>query len=243
MSATSSVTVYSKSSLDYEPPDEALRPDKGNEKDFEVTNNPFAFSPGQLNKLLNPKSLSAFKALGGLRGLERGLRTSLTAGLSVDETRIDGQVSFEDAVSAGSDKGDFSNVSLSRQESAASLSRHEVKGQFQDRMRVYRDNRLPERKPDGILVLIWRAYNDKILILLTVAAVVSLALGIYETLSGESGVDWVEGVAICVAIIIVVTVGAANDWQKERQFVKLNKRVSFTHFTDLQALTKKTERR
>jgi Ca2+-transporting ATPase len=98
------------------------------------------------------------------------------------------------------------------------------KGQFEDRLRVYKDNRLPERKPDGILTLIWRAYNDKILILLTIAAVVSLALGIYESVSGESGVDWVEGVAICVAIIIVVTVGAANDWQKERQFVKLNKR-------------------
>jgi Ca2+-transporting ATPase len=34
----------------------------------------------------------------------------------------------------------------------------------------------------------------------------------------------VEGVAICVAIIIVVVVGAANDYQKERQFKKLNKR-------------------
>jgi hypothetical protein len=34
------------------------------QKDFVVENNPFAFSPGQLNKLLNPKSLPAYKALG-----------------------------------------------------------------------------------------------------------------------------------------------------------------------------------
>lgn len=34
--------------------------------------------------------------------------------------------------------------------------------------------------------------------------------------------DWVEGVAICVAIIIVVLVGSLNDWQKERAFVRLN---------------------
>jgi Ca2+-transporting ATPase len=34
-------------------------------------------------------------------------------------------------------------------------------------------------------------------------------------------VDWVEGVAICVAIIVVL-VGSVNDWQKERQFKKLN---------------------
>ncbi|KIW15270.1 calcium-translocating P-type ATPase, PMCA-type [Exophiala spinifera] len=220
VSATSTATVYSRTSLQYESVDDALRPDKGNEKDFVVENNPFAFTPGQLNKLLNPKSLSAFKALGGLRGLERGLRTSITAGLSVDESRLDGQVSFDEATAEGKEAayGDSPSLSVPTRPEAQRTE------QFNDRLRVFGDNRLPERKPDGILVLIWRAYNDKILILLTIAAVVSLALGIYETVAGESGVDWVEGVAICVAIVIVVTVGAANDWQKERQFVKLNKR-------------------
>lgn len=55
------------------------------------------------------------------------------------------------------------------------------------------------------------AYNDKILILLTIAAIVSLALGLYQTLGtphepGEAKVEWVEGVAIIVAILIVVIV-------------------------------------
>jgi Ca2+-transporting ATPase len=74
----------------------------------------------------------------------------------------------------------------------------------------------------------WNAYNDTVLILLTVAAVISLALGLYETLGVEhepgapTPVDWVEGVAICVAIIIVTLVGSLNDYQKERAFVKLN---------------------
>merc|ERR1711881_198127 len=35
---------------------------------------------------------------------------------------------------------------------------------------------------------------------------------------------WVEGMGIIVAIFIVVMVGAVNDWQKERQFMKLNKK-------------------
>jgi P-type Ca2+ transporter type 2C len=201
--------------------EDALRPDRGNEEDFEVSNNPFAFSPGQLNKLLNPKSLSAFIALGGLRGLEKGLRTSTTAGLSVDEVRLDGSISFADATNPEKGKA-FEDVPLVRRKTNDLAEKHE--GQFQDRLRVFRDNRLPERKPDSIFLLIWRAYNDKILILLTIAAVVSLSLGLYETFSGGSSVDWVEGVAICVAIIIVVVVGALNDYQKEKQFVKLNKR-------------------
>ncbi|KAK4946981.1 plasma membrane calcium [Elasticomyces elasticus] len=221
ISATSTVTFHSKSSLEYEKPDDVLRPDRGNEKDFEVPNNPFAYSPGQLNKLLNPKSLSAYKALGGIQGLERGLRTNLKAGLSVDETRLDGKISFEEAAAVNDGKT-LSELPRNSPESMAGSP--DRPGQFQDRLKVYGDNRLPERKPDGILLLIWRAYNDKILILLTLAAVISLALGIYETVSGGLGVDWIEGVAICVAILIVVIVGAANDWQKERQFVRLNKR-------------------
>lgn len=224
ISATSSQTAetaYSKSSLTYDSPEDALRPDPGSEKDFDVPNNPFAFTPGQLNKLLNPKSLSAYKALGGLRGLEKGLRTNITAGLSVDEVHLDGQVTFDEAT-LSAEKADYDDIPLERKDTAA--VRREVRGQFEDRLRVFRDNRLPEKKADSILVLIWRAYNDKILILLTIAAVISLSLGIYESVSGGSGVDWVEGVAICVAILIVVTVGAANDYQKERQFIKLNKR-------------------
>lgn len=213
-------TAVGKSEFDVE---DALVPDKGNEKDFQVESNPFAFTPGQLNKLLDPKSLAAFRALGGLTGLESGLRTDIVAGLSVDETRLDGQVTFEDATVPQSEKS-FINRLVPDQD--IQVTGREIEGQFADRLRVFRDNRLPERKADSIWALIWKTYNDKILILLTIAAVISLSLGIYEAIAGTSSVDWVEGVAICVAVIIVVTVGAANDWQKERQFIKLNKRVS-----------------
>lgn len=40
----------------------------------------------------------------------------------------------------------------------------------------------------------------------------------------SSSVEWVEGVAILVAVSIVVLVGSVNDWQKELQFKKLNEK-------------------
>ena len=57
----------------------------------------------------------------------------------------------------------------------------------------------------------------------------SLALGLSQDFGtprkpGEKPVDWVEGVAIIVAIVIVVGVGSVNDWQKERQFQVLNRK-------------------
>lgn len=191
----------------------ALKPDVGTEADFEVENNPFAFTPGQLNKMFNPKSLSAFYKLGGMDGLEKGLRTDRKAGLSVDEKGLDGQVSFEDATS----KKHITHHASSSGEG------------FSDRLRVFKDNRLPEKKGKSLLELMWITYNDKVLILLSIAAVISLAVGLYQTFGGahkpgEPKVEWIEGVAIIVAIAIVVIVGSLNDYQKERQFTKLNKK-------------------
>ena len=67
-----------------------------------------------------------------------------------------------------------------------------------------------------------------------------MALGIYQDVGVEHKpepctddptrlcdpprVDFVEGVAIMIAIIIVVLVGSLNDWQKERQFRTLNEK-------------------
>jgi len=75
---------------------------------------------------------------------------------------------------------------------------------------------------------------------LLIAAIVSIALGIYEDFGMEHEptlrynrnftpyyaidpkISWVEGVAILAAVIIVVLVGSINDYQKEAQFRKLN---------------------
>jgi Ca2+-transporting ATPase len=235
--STANMTVRSRANSDLGPATaakayddvplaEALNPDPRNEADFQVDDNRFAFSPGQLNKMLNPKSLAAFHALGGLQGLERGLRTDLNAGLSVDEGRLEGTVTFQEVAPPIHNKRPSISKPAMDANPEIAVSATTGGDAFEDRIRVFSENRLPARKSTGFFKLFWIAYNDKIIILLTIAAIVSLSLGIYETVSGGTGVDWVEGVAICVAILIVTVVTAVNDWQKERQFAKLNKRVS-----------------
>ena len=215
---------------------EVLQPDPGTEPDFEVLNNSFAYSQGQLNKLINPKSLAAFYALGGLAGLEKGLRTDRRAGLSIDETDLDGTVSFEDATAAAgkhSSPHDDSKGPVARvdtKSTARSVHRAApVADGFLDRKRVFKDNRLPVKKGKNIFQLMWITYNDKVLILLSIAAAISLGVGLYQTFGTPHNaenppIEWVEGVAIIVAIVVVVVVGSLNDFQKERQFVKLNKK-------------------
>lgn len=204
----------------------ALKPDTGTEADFEVENNPFAFTPGQMNKMFNPKSLAALYKLGGLAGIEKGLRSDRKAGLSTEETHLDGTVTFEEAT-AKNYKLETEGVTASYPPATAHHNHGD--GRFSDRLRVFKDNRLPEKKGKSLLQLMWITYNDKVLILLSIAAVISLAVGLYQTFGGEHKpgepkVEWIEGVAIIVAIAIVVIVGSLNDYQKERQFAQLNKK-------------------
>ncbi|KAM0276009.1 hypothetical protein ACHAQH_007179 [Verticillium albo-atrum] len=221
--STIAPSIRSRSgSVNIEDAESALRPDPGSEADFHVADSPFAFSPGQLNKLLNPKSLSAFCALGGVAGIEKGLQTDLKSGLSIDETTVSRRVAFEDATN---NKAPVYTLP----EGVSGLAPYQTSGEtFKDRISTYGTNTLPAKKATPLWKLAWQTYKDPILILLTGAAVISLGLGLYETfgvkhLPGDPpAVDWVEGVAICVAILIVTLVGSLNDWQKEKAFVKLN---------------------
>lgn len=45
----------------------------------------------------------------------------------------------------------------------------------------------------------------------------------------EAKAGWIEGVAILVAVIVVVFVTAFNDWQKEKQFRGLQNKIEHEH--------------
>ncbi|KAK1451790.1 calcium-translocating P-type ATPase [Colletotrichum melonis] len=215
---------------------DALTPDRGTEDMFNTKdNNKFAFAPGHLSKLLNPKSHNAFYALGGLAGLEKGLQTNRKTGLGVDEDKLDHAVSFEEVALKGVPKYGAAGNTVPQPDPKAKNDipipppPSEYTGGFSDRKHAFRDNKLPDKKQKSFLQMVWIAYNDKVLILLSIAAIVSLALGLYETFGqshapGEARVEWVEGVAIMVAIVIVVMVGSINDWRMQQKFNTLNKK-------------------
>jgi P-type Ca2+ transporter type 2C len=213
--------------------DDPLKADPGNEHEFYVEDNPFAFSPGHLSKMFNPKSFAAFQALGGLPELVKGLRTDSASGLSLDETTLDGTVEFDEVTmrtsSAFPPQGNSSpgDPMRSTPSSPIRLANSE---QYVDRKRVFGINRLPETKAKNLLQIMWITFNDKVLIILTVVAALSFGLGLYQDFEpsrryGGPKVRWVEGVTIMVAVVIVVVIGSLNDYQKERQFIRLNKKV------------------
>ncbi|XP_048875156.1 plasma membrane calcium-transporting ATPase 1a isoform X1 [Brienomyrus brachyistius] len=102
-------------------------------------------------------------------------------------------------------------------------------------------NFIPPKKPKTFLQLVWEALQDVTLIILEVAAIVSLGLSFYKPPDeerdhcgtaaggvedeGEAEAGWIEGAAILLSVICVVLVTAFNDWSKEKQFRGLQSRI------------------
>ncbi|ORY03426.1 calcium-translocating P-type ATPase [Basidiobolus meristosporus CBS 931.73] len=171
----------------------------------DYTESSFSFYPPQIMEWVDNKDLKSLQQHNGIAGILSGLQTSAEQGLTVEDTLLEKS---------------HSSISVSKPELAASAAN------LDQRRQVFGTNTLPETKAKNIFQLMWMAFQDKMLILLTIAALVSLALGIYEDITDheEADVHWVEGFAIIVAILIVVLVGSINDLQKEKQFRNLNRK-------------------
>ncbi len=88
-----------------------------------------------------------------------------------------------------------------------------------EREEIYGSNRTVEKKGANYFELIWDALQDPTLIILIIAALISIVLGVWTE---GWGTGWIDGAAILIAVVIVVNVTAINDLQKDKQFRELN---------------------
>uniref|UniRef100_A0AAQ5XR59 Calcium-transporting ATPase n=1 Tax=Amphiprion ocellaris TaxID=80972 RepID=A0AAQ5XR59_AMPOC len=109
------------------------------------------------------------------------------------------------------------------------------------RKQNFGQNVIPPKKPKTFVQLVWEALQDVTLIILEVAAIISLGLSFYSPPDaerqncgeaaggvedeGEAEAGWIEGAAILLSVVCVVLVTAFNDWSKEKQFRGLQSRI------------------
>ncbi|XP_075052150.1 plasma membrane calcium-transporting ATPase 4 isoform X4 [Mixophyes fleayi] len=112
---------------------------------------------------------------------------------------------------------------------------------LEKRRQTFGKNFIPPKKSKTFLQLVWEALQDVTLIILEIAAIISLGLSFYHPPGGnneacgevsagvedegEAQAGWIEGAAILFSVIIVVLVTAFNDWSKEKQFRGLQSRI------------------
>ena len=122
----------------------------------------------------------ALDKIGGFEGLQKGLRTDFSRGLS----------------------GDAVDLEM--------------------RTTTFGRNEFPSPEPTTWISMFLESFEDTTVIVLMVAAVVSLAVGVYDDYSQGTSKGWIEGAAILFAVGLVAVVTATNNYNKDMQFRKLN---------------------
>ena len=118
-------------------------------------------------------------------------------------------------------KGDFGGVDGLAQKLYSSTENGINGDDLDERDKAFGTNAKEPPKRTGFCKLMLMAMDDLMLKILLVAAVISLIVSmIFEEEHRE--IAWVEGAAILVAVFVVSSVTAWNDYKKEEQFIKLN---------------------
>ncbi|XP_027187299.1 calcium-transporting ATPase 9, plasma membrane-type-like isoform X2 [Cicer arietinum] len=87
------------------------------------------------------------------------------------------------------------------------------------RKNAFGTNTYPRKKGRSLWRFLWEAWQDLTLIILIIAAAVSLVLGI-KTEGLEQG--WYDGGSIAFAVLLVIVVTAVSDYRQSLQFQNLN---------------------
>lgn len=117
---------------------------------------------------------------------------------------------------------------------------------IEKRVNVYGRNEIPPKAPKSIFRLALEALQDTTLVMLMICSVISIGLSFYHPAEEKKdeefmlvkskdlgNLEWVEGAAIMVAVVVVVFVTAFNDWRKEKQFRGLKSKIESNHLASV----------
>eukprot|EP01083_Nonionella_stella_P056300 148336_1 len=164
-----------------------------------VFDHKFLFDVDDLSYLMSyfqeeASAISILAQMGGVEGISYALRTDMSSGLGKDEIKGEGDVDDEEE----EDDDEESDNALAYRQS------------------LYGSNSVTEKPPIPFWSLCYDETKDPMLRVLIVAGVVSIVTGAFQ--HPKNG--WIDGLAILLAVCIVVVVGGFNNFQKEKQFRK-----------------------
>ena len=85
-------------------------------------------------------------------------------------------------------------------------------------------NKVFQKLPPTLCDFVKEAFSDKMIIILIFCSIFEIGISIYYiTKGGEpDNKDFIDGISIIIAIIVVVSVGSITNYQKEMKFHDLN---------------------
>ncbi|KAJ3089613.1 Calcium-transporting ATPase 10, plasma membrane-type [Quaeritorhiza haematococci] len=145
---------------------------------------------------------------GGLEGIAYLLRTNVETGLTTKGVMGDQK---DDEPSRGRQ---------TKKQNVVEVAKTGLVADFNERTKCYGKNVIEPPPPPNLFKMVYdRIASDTILKVLIVGAVLALVVGMIPPDNRAEG--WHDSVAILVAVVLVSTVTAGNDYAKERKFKKL----------------------
>ncbi|KAI8821146.1 uncharacterized protein EV422DRAFT_496302 [Fimicolochytrium jonesii] len=185
--------------------------------------NEYGVTPEDLSRICNfdnrssPSLLQMYNnEFGGIEGLAVLLKVDLEKGLE----RVDEGVDVDTHGKKETKKSRKQQVAPEMGDDGVPLpmKRNMTAVENESRQAAFGTNVIPPPRSDTILEMVWETIKeDPIIKVLIIGAAVVLALG--TAICPSEG--YIEGLAILVAVVIVLSVTAGNDWSKDRKFKKL----------------------
>ncbi|KAG2435667.1 hypothetical protein HXX76_006868 [Chlamydomonas incerta] len=155
---------------------------------------PYSILPSILFQMNSDKDMDRLTKVGGAAGLAKGLVTDLHVGLN-------------DSPAAAAD-----GLATAAASELGSVEAHRT---------AYGENKFPEKPPPNFFMMLLEAAKDPMIIILLIVAIVTIVLGAAVP-EQRAHQGWSEGLAVLGTALIVIFLGAGQDYSKERQFQKLN---------------------
>lgn len=167
---------------------------------------PYGISPDDIFNMLSPPSAETFKGLGYAAGMAKLLKSDLKRGLHIVDPKA---VAVEDDVKAPPTTGKSRALennqtnAIRRGDSTVTADPTDTyvttKDDVEARKAVFGTNQMPEPILKSLWSFVTDAYQDKMLILLTVAAMVEIAIGSYKAATKYDNLELIDGFAVLFA--------------------------------------------
>ena len=94
---------------------------------------------------------------------------------------------------------------------------------LENRKSHFGSNKIYVKPPPNFADFCIEAISDKMIIILIISSIVEISISLFNMFfKGENNADYLDGVSIIIAVVVVVLVGSITNYQKEMKFHSLN---------------------
>ena len=94
---------------------------------------------------------------------------------------------------------------------------------LENRLEHFGSNKIFVKPLPNFMDFVYEALSDKMIIILIISSLIEISISLFNKFfKGENNIDYLDGISIIIAIVVVVMVGSITNYKKEMKFHSLN---------------------